>query len=481
MRITLLLLILLIGQAKAQNMLWSTPQKITNRTYYTDILGQNKSGIYYFQTAKNDRNRHILITSLKHDMKLKNREEFLPGKDQFLEKLVLFENWVAIIYSVKDKKEGVIKLYFQTIDDNLSEQGSPKLLYSIPTTNMRTDFIKVVPNRNRKGALIAIANNADSLNNNLKLLAIDELGNVIKKEKLLIPFSEEFELGRHRFVNDKYFCVLKYEQKESLFKKNDLKILVEKDLNSGKLVLHDLFDGDKLTNKGFFNYDAVNKSYNFTSFYFDKEDTTLPIGFYQYHVSTEIDSAHQRFLSFHPVYMDEIFGRVRNNNDIRSLYLMKTVKRSDGGDIFICERKEIDEQQLDDVSIYGVQQSYTRYYYYYYEISILSVNANGTLDWHKVIKKEQISLNDEGYYSSFGCQITNDKMYFVYNDLSRKTSNVMLYEVNPHGQGESDIYIKGSELDGYAIPKESVQVSANEVLIPVIKLREGFTILKLTK
>ena len=139
-----------------------------------------------------------------------------------------------------------------------------------------------------------------------------------------------------------------------------------------------------------------------------------------------------------------------------------------------------DEQQLDDVSIYGVQQTYTRYYFYFYEISILSVNPDGNLDWHKVIKKEQISLNDDGYYSSFGCEVTNKRMYFVYNDLSRKTSNVMLYEVNPHGQGEGDIFIKGSELDGYAIPKESVQVSSNEILVPVIKLREGFSLLKIS-
>ena len=119
MRIIIALLILFPNIVLAQNLLWSTPQKITNRTYYTNILGQNKAGIFYFQTAKNDRNRNVLITSLKHDMKLKNREEFLSSKDQSMEKLLLFNDWISLIYSVRDKKAGTVKLFVKLLDENL--------------------------------------------------------------------------------------------------------------------------------------------------------------------------------------------------------------------------------------------------------------------------------------------------------------------------------------------------------------------------
>lgn len=397
-----------------------------------------------------------------------------------MEKLLLFNDWISLIYSVRDKKAGTVKLFVKLLDENLETLGEDKLLFAKQTSEMRTDFFKVIANRNRNGALISIAATSDSLNNNLKLIAIDDVGNIVKRDRLVVPFTGDYELKRHYFIENKYFCVIKTERKDGLFKRYNLKILLEKDLTNGQIKLHELYDNEVLTNKGFLNYDAVNASFNFNSFYFAQNDTTKPLGFFQYKVFTQKDSAKQRLLAFHPVFMNEVFGRARNNNDVRSLHMMKHVSRTDGGDIFICERKEIDEQQLDDVSIYGVQQTYTRYYFYFYEISILSVNPDGNLDWHKVIKKEQISLNDDGYYSSFGCEVTNKRMYFVYNDLSRKTSNVMLYEVNPHGQGEGDIFIKGSELDGYAIPKESVQVSSNEILVPVIKLREGFSLLKIS-
>lgn len=464
---------------QAQNMLWSTPQKITSRTYYTNIVGQNQSGLYYFQTSKNDRNRNILITALRHDMKLKARDEFLSSSRESLEKIVLFDNWISIIYSVRDKKADKVSLYAKMLDPDLKVIGEDKLLHTRNTNDVRTDFFDVITSRDRKEAVILIASSNDSLHNHLQMLLLDNNCNIKKKTRLNIDLDEDFELKRELLVDGVFFAMISFNRKEGLFKRQKLKILLEKRLDStNKQVMHPLHGEQFLTNKGTLHYDNSTQSLNFTSFYYP-EDTTQPEGFYQYHISTLKDSAHERKLAFSPLYMNEVFGRSRSAKDLKSLYFMRSVKRSDGGDIFICERKEIDEQQLDDVSIYGVQSSYTRYYYYFYEISVLSVNPDGTVDWHKIIKKEQISLNDEGYYSSFGVQVLNNRLYFVYNDLSRKTSNIMLYEVKPSGQSEGDIFIKGNDLDGYAIPKESIQVSSRELLIPVIKLREGFTILKL--
>jgi len=477
-RLLLMALALIPLSGYAQKMLWSTPQKITGRTYYTNIVGQNKAGLYYFQTSKTERNRHILVTALRHDMKLRGRDEFLSSSKQYMEKIVLFDNWMAMLYSVKDKKNDEIRLFAKMLDPDLKPIGEDKLLYTKKTSDQRTDFFDVITSRDRNKVIVTVASSSDSLHNHLELLVLDRNCNIKAKRKLNIDFDEDFELKRETLIDNKFFAMLSYTKKEGLFKKQKLRILVEMSLDTNRTVLHRLYGSDFVTNKGTLNYDNNAGSLNFTSFYFD-DDTTRPVGFYQYHIFTEKDSASARKLVFSPIFMNEVFGRARSASDLKTLYFMKTVKRSDGGDIFICERKEIDEQQLDDVSIYGVQSAYVRYYYYFYEISVLSINPDGTLDWHKIIKKEQISLNDEGYYSSFGCQVVNNRLYFIYNDLSRKSSNIMLYEVKPSGQSEGDIFVKGNELDGYAIPKESIQVSSTELLVPVIKLREGFTILKL--
>lgn len=419
-----------------------------------------------------------MITALRHDMKLKGRNEFLNSSKESLEKIVLFDNWLAMLYSVRDKKADKISLYAKMLDPDLKPIGEDKLIFTKNTNDLRTDFFDVITSRDRKEVMVMIASSNDSMHNNLQLILLDNNCNIKKKDKLQIDLDEDFELKREMLIDGTFFAMLSYSRKDGLFKKQKLKILVEKSLDSNKLVLHELYGDNFLTNKGTLSYDNSSRSLNFTSFYY-ADDTTKPEGFYQYHVSTVKDSANERKLVFNPMFMNEVFGRARSTSDLKTLYFMKAVKRSDGGDIFICERKEIDEQQLDDVSIYGVQSSYVRYYYYFYEISVLSVNPDGSIDWHKIIKKEQISLNDEGYYSSFGVQVLDKKLCLIYNDLSRKSSNIMLYQVKPTGQSDGDIFIKGGDLDGYAIPKESIQVSSNELLVPVIKLREGFTILKL--
>ena len=204
-----------------------------------------------------------------------------------------------------------------------------------------------------------------------------------------------------------------------------------------------------------------------------------PEGFVQVISPIHGDSVYHEKNTFPNVMLEELFGKNSTRRPTKNLVLKKTLKRSDGGTIFISEKREIDEQIIQDFSLQGTTQNHTRYYYYYYDISVLSVNKDGTIDWHQRVKKEQISLNDEGYYSSFGCEVSNNKLYFVYNDVSKKSGNIMLYEMKPDGKSSGDILINGREFDGYAIPNKSVQLSANSILIPMIKPREGFTLLKL--
>lgn len=469
-------LLLMTELALGQKNLWSTPQKITNRTYFTNIIGQNNKGIFYYQTSKSDKKRNILITSLKKDMKLRGRENFIENSKQRLEGMVLFDEWIGMIYSVRDKKTKTVQLFAKLIDADLREVVDDKLLLTQPLNDFRADIFRIISARDHSGFLLTIATSSDAINNNLKLIHFDR--NCIQRGKssLDIDLDSDFKLRRTSFVDGRFLSVLTYFHREGTLKRSKRKMIVEKKIDSSAVVLHALYGDGFVTNTGLFSYDTDAKALCFNSFY-AAEDTTKPEGFYQYQVFTQVDSAKQRKLAFHPAYINELMG-IRGKPKMQNLHLMKAVKRSDGGDIFICEKKEVDEQQGEDISVYGSQYSYSRFYYYFYEISVLSVNPDGTLDWHKMVKKEQISMNDDGYYSSFGCQVLNNKLYFIYNDMSRKSSNVLLYEVNPNGQGESEIFLRASDLDGHAIPKEAVQVSSKELLIPVIKLREGFTILK---
>lgn len=467
---------------KAQKMLWSTPQKITNKTYYTEILGQNHSGIYYYQTSKNERERRISITALKHNMKSRAKQEFLNNSKESLVSIALLENWLAIFYTVEDRREDKLTLYAKMLDPALQQIGSDKLIDIYYTENTRDKPYEVTVSRDKGQMVVSIAQNANKRYDNLKFILLNKKCERIGGAEMQVGLQERQKIKARYFIDNSFLLMLEEEKRESIFRKKTLKRVIRKRIDSldssEEASILSLYSDEYNIRTGEFLFDNNDRALLYNSFYYS-DDSLRPDGFIQYQFYTLGDSFKVKKFPFNPAFLNDVFGRSRSPKDLRTLYFMKSLKRSDGGDVFISERKEIDEQQMEDISIYGVQQSYTRYYYYYYEISVLSVNPDGSLDWHKMIKKEQISLNDEGYYSSFGCQVLEDELFFVYNDLSRKSSNVMLHTVDPNGTGKGDILVRGKELDGYAIPKESVQVSANELLVPVVKVREGFTILKL--
>jgi predicted PurR-regulated permease PerM len=99
-------------------------------------------------------------------------------------------------------------------------------------------------------------------------------------------------------------------------------------------------------------------------------------------------------------------------------------------------------------------------------VLVLSVGANGEADWHSTIHKDQISVNDNGLYSSYLLSVLPDRLVYIYNDLSRKDWNLTMTQINSKGEVKNDILVRGAEIDGHLIPQYGDQVAYNELLIP---------------
>src|SRR6185295_17306749 len=61
---------------------------------------------------------------------------------------------------------------------------------------------------------------------------------------------------------------------------------------------------------------------------------------------------------------------------------------------------------------------------YYNDMLLVSVKPDGTLEWSEVLKKKQISEDDDGFFSSYCLATTADKLHFVYNDEIYHKTNV---------------------------------------------------------
>lgn len=471
----ILLVVLLSYSANAQKMLWSTPQKITNRNYYTQILGQNSSGIYYYQTSKSNQSQNIQLIALDANMKSKARKEFLTASKERLQRMVLLDNSLIIFYTIHDRKMGVISLWAKHLSPDLNEIVEDKKVSSVASTDFKSDAFRILASRRRDEILVAASANNDSTAANINVKVYNYALKNIRSSQLNQPNSL---LRRSEFINGVWFSVKTNVKKAGLFKKRIERILIKHNTRTSETQEIPLFGEGWNSLTGLFTYSPRDSTYVFSS-YFYEEDSTQPAGFLQLNVSTTKDTLSKAKTPYPTKMLEDLFGKGARKKQTNQLRLVKAIKRSDGGTVFISEKTEVDEQIIQDVSLYGIQQNYTRLYYYFYDISIASIDPNGELDWHQKVKKEQISLNDDGYYSSFGCEVSKNRLYFIFNDLSRKSGNLMIYAMKPDGTNKGEILINGKEFDGYAIPKESMQLSSSSLLVPMIKPREGFTLLKL--
>jgi hypothetical protein len=225
--------------------------------------------------------------------------------------------------------------------------------------------------------------------------------------------------------------------------------------------------------------DRENSQLNVSGFYGDKSGNRFS-GIYFFRLST---SDKDSFMLLHTELSHEIKTELIGEKfasekmDLFDFNQLRCVPMSHGGITIIAERSSMSYEE-DIVYVNGVPQNTSRNIYNYDDVFVLSMSNNGEILWHRVINKNQSSLNDGGYYSSVAVSNTKDLMHIIFNDKMRGNGNVMQYTVNGDGDMENKILIKSDREFISVIPNESKQVSSNKLLIPATKDKK-FALLKL--
>ncbi len=94
-------------------------------------------------------------------------------------------------------------------------------------------------------------------------------------------------------------------------------------------------------------------------------------------------------------------------------YLNEIIDRNDGGFLLIAEQYYDKAIQTNSFTG-GISRNYTKYFYN--DVLLVSIGANGKLEWTEKIHKDQVTVNDQGFYSSYQLSKVDDKLYFLFND-----------------------------------------------------------------
>ena len=185
-------------------------------------------------------------------------------------------------------------------------------------------------------------------------------------------------------------------------KKDVLKLLFY-NLATKKTQLLNLYDDSIRMANLIFKYNPLIKSISLAGFY------SLPVsdkyrGIAVFNLVPGRDSSSLSVIGFSNELMLEINGK-NNENGFSDYYPRNLVFRNDGGLIFTAEYFSIERESYSNYN--SMNSTYVKYYYQFGDMLILSVNPDGSSDWTKLLRKEQVSVGDEGYYSSFMTSVSD--------------------------------------------------------------------------
>jgi len=160
--------------------------------------------------------------------------------------------------------------------------------------------------------------------------------------------------------------------------------------------------------------------------------------------------------------------------DIRNL-----IPRGDGGSVLVAE-----QYYTRTVNTPGGMDGMgsIKVYYHYNNIVVISISPEGEIEWASKIPKRQVSVDDNGIYSSFVTMITAERLHFIYNDhranldegvssqlKNFKTSDrngvVVLASVDAKGYVTRSGLFSNKEVNTVCRPKMSSQIASEELFI----------------
>lgn len=147
------------------------------------------------------------------------------------------------------------------------------------------------------------------------------------------------------------------------------------------------------------------------------------------------------------------------------------IPRMDGGAIVVTESEYTDISQ-DDFSTYvspGFSNFRTVTVFYYNDVVLFNINPNGNMDWQAILRKKQISEDDNGSFSSFAVMNTGDRLRFIYPVEIYGGADAGEYQIMGDGNLNREILFNQAEKDVMLVPKLARQITPIEMLIPSYK------------
>ena len=453
----------------SQTVDWSPPYNTDNKNPYTTILGENTNGLYLLRQNYRQRRRNIIMEQFTTDLKPAVKKEFLTKKDEFLLQIVIKPNGILIYYGAKDKQNKSTGIFVKKLKPDLSPSGIDSLIMNLNDPEPDIDYIQVVKARNYENTIVLAPRIKSEVPQQYYCMIIDSSLVLKYIGEIDMEIKYPYLLEQVAYTDKELSMVVREDVPKKVYKDGFHYSVIYGNLKQNLLKTYPLYNDSINVSEGILKADYVNNQFVFAGLFYMR-DSSYSKGYYLW--SREIDSQRtmSRAIPFPNDVLTAALGMKGKSAGIYGIRIGDVVLRQDGGIILVTEEYKLDKElQMENNFYGGMPVNNYRYFYYYNDLLILSLDREGKKDWFRKLKKEQVSMNDNGVYSSYLLQAMPDKLVFAFNDLSRKRWLLSSYKINSKGEEESAVLIHPQEYEGRIVPRDGSQVSADEFVMP------GFT------
>lgn len=476
LRLCLLIFILSDMSTQAQVLQWSNATKLKGGAVFTKVIGENEKGVYLLRYRNRFYNKNIILERYSSQLVF-DKSINIELRKARLSKLYLTTKGILVIKTKYIRQQQENRLIAQWYNFDFEEMGESVVLAKT-----------VVKDFGDRG------NFRIRMSDDLQSLAV--LYSEIAAEDQSTLYYQLFSDSLVRVVNDTFDIAHDYNTLvlQDILLTNDRKVSILANVAPRPTKRVKTTDFHMFTLAGSTLYDTqitdsvdlksprliYNRQHDqatVASFYGPKEQQGI-VGALFFSMNSTLDSGAVMWSKFGEDLIDKITKNDRNEDAVSEGFsILEATPRSDGGMLIIAEQKNIATED-DIILVNGLPQSTSKNIYNFNEILLLNYDDSAYLDWHKLITKNQTTVNDGGYFSSVVIYTGPKYIQLLYNDQLRSSGDVMQYTVYNNGMEKSKKLLK-AELDYVAIvPSEAMQVSSNKVIIPTSKNRR-FALLKL--
>ncbi len=482
------LILICFNSALAQHVTLS-PESIDDMGYeHVKVIGQAENGFYLLQSnislqiQKDNvgfKNRKYKISFYNFGLAPKwfiNLEEVKDEKN--IDVVVVFKGNAMVLTSQWQRSENTITYYGNLFGEDGKAIISNK---KIGTINIEkgNDVRKarVIISHNEQNALVVVEEDREN-DQVLHLMTLDTALNMTLQQKPVINYTtKQFDITDMALADGKQVAVIgqSFEKNQNGQKQKLIRyklLLLRTDENDFEESI--ISSGERSITEAALSIDNYNRKAVVAGFYNDNESFA---GTGILFASSLLDSIAP--LEIKSVIIDEsarmkLVGE-RNSGANTGLYtypIRKLVLRSDGGAVIIAEAAYYSEYSYYDY----FTQSFTRRTEYHYDnVVIMSIHTDGTIDWSGVLRKDQVSMDDGGFLSSFNTVLQSDHIDLLYNSDNGRNNEVSLFTINNKGVTEQKSVTRTSE-HITIIPQSGKQVDENTLITTAIQKKRLFLV-----